>query len=162
MDDTSSARTLVRTQQEAIATNRTDRKRSLDALHVLEFCAATAAPGRETDWLARVRAALEVLEGALGEQEQHSALSDSTLSDIEQEEPRLRNRVIQLRRRHRDLHLRVGELRSQLEESTASEGIDFVDIRRRLERLAAELRYQQAREADLVYEAYTVDLGVGD
>jgi hypothetical protein len=162
MDDTSSARTLVRTQQEAIATNRTDRKRSLDALHVLEFCAATAAPGRETDWLARVRAGLEVLEGALGEQEQNSALSDSTLSDIEQEEPRLRNRVIQLRRRHRDLHLRVGELRSQLEESTASEGIDFVDIRRRLERLAAELRYQQAREADLVYEAYTVDLGVGD
>jgi septal ring factor EnvC (AmiA/AmiB activator) len=162
MDETISARTLDRPQRKAIATNCTDRKRSLDALHVLEFCATTAAPGRETDWLARVRAALEALDDALGEQERNSAVSDSTLSDIEQEEPRLRNRVIQLRRRHRDLHLRVRELRSQLDESTASEGIDFADIRRRLERLAAELRYQQAREADLVYEAYTVDLGAGD
>ena len=162
MNEPTSTRTRDRTQQEAIATNRTDRKRSLDALHALEFCAATAAPGRETDWLARVRAALEALEDALGEQEQNSAVSDSTLSDIEQEEPRLRNRVIQLRRRHRDLHLRVGELRSQLDDPTASEGIDFADIRRRLERLAAELRYQQAREADIVYEAYTVDLGAGD
>ena len=162
MDEGSSARTLDTAQQEAIATNRADRKRSLDALHVLEFCAATAAPGRETYWLARVHAALEALEDALGEQEQNSAVSDSTLSDIEQEEPRLRNRAMQLRRRHRDLQLHVGELRSQLDDPTASESIDFTDTRRRLERLAAELRYQQAREADLVYEAYAVDLGAGD
>jgi septal ring factor EnvC (AmiA/AmiB activator) len=162
MDDTSSARALDTTQRDAIATNRTDRKRSLDALHVLEACAATAAPGRETDWLARVRAALEALEDALDEQAQNSAVSESMLSDIEQENPRLRNRVMQLRRRHRELQLRAGELRVHLDESPASEGIDFADIRRRLERLAAELRYQEAREADLVYEAYTVDLGAGD
>jgi hypothetical protein len=68
--------------------------------------------------------------------------------------------VVQLRRRHRELQLRVGELLSQLDELSTS--MDFADIRRRLERLAAELRYQQAREADLVYEAYTVDLGAGD
>ena len=162
MDEASSARTLDRIQQQSIATNRADRKRSLDALHALEVCAATAAPGRETDWRSRVRAALESLEDALGEQAQHSAVSDSTLSDIEQEEPRLRNRVIQLRQHYSGLYRRVSELRSQLDEPTASDGIDFADIRRRLERLAAELRYQQAREADLVYEAYTVDLGAGD
>jgi hypothetical protein len=84
------------------------------------------------------------------------------LSDIEQEEPRLRNRVMQLRQHYSVLHRRVGELRSQLTDPTAPEGVDFTDVRRRLERLAAELRYQQAREADLVYEAYTVDLGAGD
>jgi septal ring factor EnvC (AmiA/AmiB activator) len=162
MDGTSGTRTLGSTQQEAIATNRTDRKRSLAALHVLEACAAKPAPGRETDWLARVRAALEALADALDEQEQNSAVSDSTLSDIEQEDPRLRNRVMQLRRRHHETQLRVGQLRTQLDDQPTADGIDFADIRRRLERLAGELRYQQAREADLVYEAYTVDLGAGD
>jgi septal ring factor EnvC (AmiA/AmiB activator) len=160
MDATRCTRTPDSTQREAISTNRADRERSLDALHALESCAANAAPGRETDWLAPVRAALEALENALDEQEQNSAVSHSTLSDIEHEDPRLRNRVVQLRRRHRELQLRVGELLSQLDELSTS--IDFADIRRRLERLAAELRYQQAREADLVYEAYTVDLGAGD
>ncbi len=162
MDQTISAGTLSKSQKQAIAFNRADRRRSLDALHEVELCAAAPAPGRETDWLSRVRAALQALGDALGEQEHNSALSDSALSDIEQEEPRLRNRVIQLRRHYGDLGRRVSELRWQLEVPTAPEGIDFADTRRRLERLAAELRYQQAREADLVYEAYTVDLGAGD
>ena len=70
--------------------------------------------------------------------------------------------MIQVRQHYNDLYHRVGELRSQLDNPTGSDGIDVGDIRRGLERLAVELRYQQAREADLVYEAYTVDLGAGD
>ena len=161
MDGTLDAHELDRSQHAAIATNREDRRRSLDALHEVESSAANAAPGREGEWVAYVRGALGVLEEALSTQALHSAGSDSPLTDIEVQEPRLRNRVVQLRRRYEDLQQRLAELRSQLDVS-GPEGIDIADVRRRLERLAGELRYQRAREADLVYEAYTVDLGAGD
>ncbi|HEU5309526.1 MAG TPA: hypothetical protein VFW97_19550 [Acidimicrobiia bacterium] len=161
MDDTIDAIETDVARSEAVATNRTDRKRSLDALHQVEFSAATAGPGREIDWVSDVRGALGALEDALAVQAQNSAVSDSPLSDIEVEEPRLRNRVVQLRQRYADLRQRVGELRSQLD-ATAPESLDLADVRRRLEALAGELRYQRAREADLVYEAYSVDLGAGD
>jgi hypothetical protein len=48
-----------------------------------------------------------------------------------------------------------------LDESEPDE-IDVADVRRTLDQLGTELRYLRAREADLVYEAYTVDLGAGD
>jgi hypothetical protein len=68
---------------------------------------------------------------------------------------------VQLRRRYADLEQRIADMRSQLDSSGPPPG-DVADIRRRLEDIAAELRYLQAREADLVYEAYAVDLGAGD
>jgi small-conductance mechanosensitive channel len=160
LDEPNPAQDLDPTEH-SIATSRTDRTRSLDALHRLESFAATAAPGRETDWLSHVRDALRALDAALDEQERNSAVSESPLSGIEHDEPRLWNRVVQLRERYRDLASRVSELRTQLDSPTR-DGIDVADIRRRLERVAAELRYQQSREADLVYEAYSVDLGGGD
>jgi chromosome segregation ATPase len=161
VDDTLDAHELDRSHRAGIATNREDRRRSLDALHAVESSAANAAPGREDEWVAYVRSALGALQDALSTQALHSAGSDSPLTDIEMEEPRLRNRVIQLRRRYEDLQQRIAELHSQLDAS-GPDGIDIADVRRRLERLAGELRYQRAREADLVYEAYTLDLGAGD
>ena len=161
MDDTIDAAQTDVARSEAVAMNRADRKRSLDALHQVEFSAATAAPGRAIDWVSDVRGALGALEDALAVQAQNSAVSDSPLSDIEVEEPRLRNRVVQLRQRYADLRQRVAELRSQLD-APAPESLDVADVRRRLEGLAGELRYQRAREADIIYEAYSVDLGAGD
>jgi hypothetical protein len=161
VDDTLDARELDRSQHAAIATSREDRRRSLDALHQVESSAANAAPGREREWVSSVHRALEALEAALTTQTLHSAGSDSPLTDIEVQEPRLRNRVVQLRRSAEDLQQGIVELRSQLDTS-GPDAIDVADVRRRLERLAGELRYQQARETDLVYEAYTVDLGTGD
>jgi len=154
-------RTLKSGQHEALIANRADRKRSLDALHQLEHFAGAAATGRENAWTAEVGDALTALEAALSEQGRHSGESDSPLSDIEVQEPRLRNRVTQLRQRYHELERRIEELRSQLD-TTARACADVGDIRHRLENLAAELRYLRAREADLVYEAYSVDIGAGD
>jgi hypothetical protein len=153
--------TLNTTQRDAIAENRSDRRRSLGALHDLESFASAAAPGREQDWTNNVSDALRVLDFAISRQGRRSDESDSPLSDIEATEPRLRNRVVQLRRRYSDLEQRVGELRAHID-SMGTEPGDVNDIRRRLEAVATELRYLQAREADLVYEAYAVDLGGGD
>jgi hypothetical protein len=90
MDDTRTSQPLARPN---IETNRTDRDRSLDALHTLELRAASPAAGREHDWLAQLRQAITHLEHSLGVQQGHSGEPDSLLSDVERDEPRLRRRV---------------------------------------------------------------------
>jgi len=149
-------------EQHHIETSRADRERSLDALHTLELHAGSAAPGREHDWLADVRDAITTLEHALALQDGNSSPDAGLLSAIEHDEPRLRRRVRELRQRSRAIQDDVAALRRQLQQMDASDSIDSADIRKTLERLASEMRYQRARETDLVYEAYAVDLGEGD
>jgi small-conductance mechanosensitive channel len=160
MDDTL-RRTVPAEGSLALAENRSDRKRSLDALQELELRAGSPAPGREAQWLGQVLHSLDALEAVLAAQHENSADRDSMLSDIQRDQPRLHNRVVQLRRDYRDLHEAVSRFRAELETSRPDD-IHFADVRQRLDRLATELRYQRAREADLVYEAFNVDLGAGD
>jgi hypothetical protein len=151
------------TEQHAnVATSRADRERSLDALHLLELHAGSAGPGREHEWLAGVRTALTTLERALGQQRGNATPDESLLSTIGRDQPRLQRRVRELLQRYRTIHDQVGALREQLDATDNAETIDITDIRQKLERIASELRYQRARETDIVYEAYAVDLGEGD
>jgi hypothetical protein len=160
MDD---IRTPNRTHEQSnVNTSRADRERSLDALQALELHAESAGPGREHDWLADVRRAITTLEQALTVQTANSAPDESLLSAIEHDEPRLRRRVTELRRRYRAVQDDVITLSQQLATIHAADPVDVTDIRQKLERIASELRYQRARETDLVYEAYAVDLGDGD
>jgi uncharacterized protein involved in copper resistance len=152
-----------RTETQAnLVASRADRERSLDALHLLELHAGSAAPGREHEWLTGLRTAITTLEHALGQQQGNTAPDESLLSTIEREQPRLQRRIRELRQRYRAIHDDVANLSEQLDATDNTDTIDVTDIRQRLERLANELRYQRARETDLVYEAYAVDLGEGD
>jgi chromosome segregation ATPase len=153
-----SAETKVRDESQQLTTKRADRDRSLDALQNVERRAGTAGPGREDAWLDELRASAFELEVALTvERSDGNELFD----DIEHAEPRLHHRIVQLRTQYRNLADAVHNLRMALEESESRE-LDVADVRRTLDQLATELRYLRAREADLVYEAYTVDLGAGD
>jgi hypothetical protein len=149
-------------EQSKVDTSRVDRERSLDALHALELHAGRAAPGRELDWLAAMHGAVHALERALTIQEGNSAPDEGLLSAIERDQPRLRRRVEELRQRYRALNDDVVALSRQLRTINPTDTIDVTDIRQTLERIAGEIRYQRARETDLVYEAYAVDLGEGD
>src|SRR4051812_15781213 len=84
-----------------VDTSRSDRERSLDALHALELHAESAAPGREFAWLADVHRAIRTLERALAIQEGNSSPEGGVLAAIEHDEPRLRRRVAELRERYR-------------------------------------------------------------
>jgi len=149
-------------EQSNVNTSRADRERSLEALHALELHAGSAAPGREHDWLNEVHNAVATLERALTIQEGNSAPGEGLLSAIEQDAPRLQRRVTELRQRYRAVQDDVTALSRQLDTIKPADMIDIADIRQKLERIASELRYQRARETDLVYEAYAVDLGEGD
>jgi chromosome segregation ATPase len=149
-------------QQANLAMSRADRERSLDALHLLELHAERGGRGREHEWLAGVRAALTTLERALGQQQRNAAPDVSLLSTIERDQSQLQRRVQELRQRYRVIHDEVDALSEQLDATDKTDTIDVTHIRQNLERLANELRYQRARETDIVYEAYSVDLGEGD
>ena len=149
-------------EQSNFTTSRTDRERALDALHALELHAGSAGPGREHDWLTDVRHAITTLERALIIQEGNSAPGEGLLSSIEQDAPRLQRRVTELRQRYRAVQDDITALSRQLDTIKPADNIDITDIRQKLERIASELRYQRARETDLVYETYAVDLGEGD
>ncbi len=82
-------------------------------------------------------------------------------ADIEVAQPRLHRRIDALRHQYRELADAVRDLGLVLDDSDP-ESIDVADVRRTLDQLATELRYLRARETDLVFEAYTVDLGAGD
>jgi hypothetical protein len=153
-----SAETNARAKSEKLTTKRADRARSLDALQDVERRAGAAGPGREDSWLDDLRVSAFELEVALTVERSDG---NELLDDIERAEPRLHHRIVQLRSQYRDLSDAVHNLCVTLEESESQE-LDVADVRRTLDQLATELRYLRAREADLVYDAYSVDLGAGD
>ena len=153
-----SAQSKSSDDSDQLTTKRADRARTLDALQDVERRAGAAGPGREDAWLDALRDSAFELEVALTVERSDG---NELLDDIERAEPRLHYRIVQLRNQYRDLAEAVHGLRVTLEESESQE-LDVADVRRTLDQLATELRYLRAREADLVYEAYTVDLGAGD
>lgn len=130
-----------------------DQDRTLVAMQQLEAALAAAAPRREPAWLAEVHRTLTVLGEAAAEEARNAAEPDSLLSDIARTQPWLRNRVRGLRLHYRQLRDRISALQQELGEQPGQD-VDFADIRQRLAWVLAGLRHQQARESDLIYEAY--------
>jgi hypothetical protein len=143
-------------------TSKADRSRSLDAILLLELHAGSAAPGRQEEWLEGIKGALETLRTALSEQADNSLGVDSLLSTIGTEQPHLCHKIDQLRRRYQVVTEQIDALNMELCSVAEPEAVDFADLRQTLDLIATELRYQRARESDLVYEAYSLDLGEGD
>ena len=146
-------------QLRAIAVNRGDRDRALDAMHALEAAVATAGPGREQDWRRSVLAALEALTTAVAEQHDTYARRDSLMAQLAQDDPRLRTWVRQLHHRWSSLAATTQDLADDLREaqSTGSRSID--DIREQVRWISAALQHHRAREADLIFAALGVEIG---
>lgn len=142
-------------------TSRMDRDSSRDALHVLEDALSEPASGREERWLTSVIEGLAALGSALDAQAGRDSDSSSVLSEIAADDPRFRPRIERLRAEHTDLRDSVKSLLSQMAPHPGLV-IDAGDIRERLASVARRLRQHRAREADLIYEAININLGVGD
>jgi hypothetical protein len=130
-----------------------NQDRTLLAMQQLETALASAAPRREQAWRTAVRAALDVLAETAASEARNAELPDSLLSDIARSQPWLRNRVRGLRLHYRQLQDTITSLRDELSEPGDTQ-VDFADLRQRLSSVLYGLRHQQARESDLIYEAY--------
>lgn len=131
---------------------------------ILAVESAIARPaGRSDDWAGRVHEALIELGGAF---ERHIATTEEPgglFEGVNTAAPRLAGQVQRLVREHQDIRTLIGQaidaVRPQAHPfgpADASGGRDVV-----LELLNRLLRHRQAG-ADLVYEAYEMDIGVGD
>lgn len=138
------------------------RAASGDALATLEEALAAPSPNRVTAWHRQVVEALDVFIAAIDEQAASDQDPDSLLAEIGREEPRFAPRIERLHREQNDLRESAVSLREQITTDATHTDIDVSDIRDRLAALADRYRRHRAREADLVYEAVSVDLGVGD
>jgi hypothetical protein len=130
-----------------------DQDRTLLAMQQLEAALAATAPRREQTWLVGVRAALDVLAETAASETRNAEQPDSLLSDIARSQPWLRNRTRGLRLHYRQLQDTIASLRDELDEPGETP-VDFADLRQRLSSVLTGLRHQQARESDLIYEAY--------
>lgn len=155
MADTGQAASL-----RAVRAQRADLWRHIVAL---EEALATPVPGRATEWAARVHDALTDMAGTF---ERHVAMTegrDGLFAELRAFAPRLEGSVETLRREHEQV---AAMLRDELR---AVRGIDddtdtehAKETRTRLTELLALLVRHRQVGADLVYEAYAVDIGVGD
>lgn len=143
--------------QQAFEASRLDRDRTLGAIHRFETALAMAA-GRET-WLTEVAADLEALESAMVAERRELDRPDALLAMIAAENPRrFGSRVRNLREQYDDIIRQVGSLRDQIAHGDG-ESPDAGDLRRRGSWITGALRHCRARQADLVHEAVTMDLG---
>ena len=168
MSDPSSSQIADRTYGFAAARSRSGRQASHDTLTILEAALSAPTPNRQTEWRDEVVAALDAFIVAIDEQARADQADTSLLSEIANDQPRLRPRILRLHAEHRDRRDTASSLRAQIaggagaHSEDAAEAVDTADIRDRLAALALQYRRHRARETDLVYEAINLDLGAGD
>jgi hypothetical protein len=152
-DDHPHNESFTELQLDAMATRRSDDDRTLVAMQALEAALAAAVPRREVLWRHAVLEALDVLREATATEQANADQPDSLLSDVARTQPRLRTVVRGLRIQYRQLHDAIDAMRDELRRQDVLRP-HHADIRERLGWLLTALRHQQARESDLIYEAY--------
>ncbi len=157
----SETRPISKRQQQGIAELRSDHARVLVAIAALERAAGAPSPRRRKEWLTNVRVALSQFHKATTREGEHESAPEGVLELIREAEPRLANEVDQVEQAYRELSRHVDRLRQQLERADP-EQLDVVAVRKQIGTLLSEYRHLQAREVDLVYDAFNTDIGTGD
>lgn len=149
---------MAQTQSRTATTQeaREGRSRMVRAMRQLEDALAAASTTRERRWVERVTDALWELQNALKETREAADTKGSLLDDLVQEYPRLFRRAERLRAEYDRLQKLVESLVQSTNEDSAE------TLRQRLGDLLLKLRAVQAQETELIFEAFHVDIGVGD
>lgn len=126
------------------------------ALVELEECLSRPV-GDRVAWCDQVRAGLEHLAWTLANHVDETEAPGGLLHEVESVAPWLAPRVAQLRRDH---ELVVDRTASLLERCHGEFAPD--EVRERVLELIGELARHRHRGADLLYDAYQLDVGVGD
>ena len=144
---------------------RTDRAAEIAArrglLHgvLVRLEAAVSAPvgGDPQRWCAGLRRALDELAFTLADHVEATEAPDGLLAEIDQVSPWLHARVERLRREHLQL---VGDAAALVERCHRISTPD--ELREDVVRLLGQLVRHRHAGADLLYDAYELDLSAGD
>ncbi len=143
-----------------LASVRVRRDDLYDATLALERAVSAPARGRATTWAGAVRDRLGQLDTALRAPVDGTEEDGGLFDQILEREPRLAHGIDGLRAEHRDQLEAVGEADALLAGTEDETGVD--DVRARLHDLIHGLLVHRSRGAELVYDAYNVDLSAGD
>ena len=105
---------------------------------------------------------LGVLEEAMEAQTRELDSDEGVLAEILGQAPRFERQVRRLRDQYADLVRQIHNLREQFSDSGVPEQRDVSEIRQRSAWLITAIRHFQAHESDLLWDAFQVDVGVGD
>jgi hypothetical protein len=139
---------------EAVRSRRAGLKAAMSGL---ELALAAAAPGRASEWASGVQEALDRVHEEWTRHMVETEAPGAFLDELVAEAPRLANQVARLRDEHGEI---LGDLLAA-EEALGRDAVDVDDLRARLTGLLCALARHRQRGADLVYEAYDVDIGGG-
>lgn len=134
----------------------------VDAMHRLERALASPAPGREESWRQRVAAELATFRNVLATHVASAESRRGLFVDVESLQPALHHRIERLKHEHADLLHQAQSLVAHLAPPTPGHPFNFHDVRQRAGWLLTATRHHQSLEADLVFELYDLDVGVGD
>ncbi len=132
------------------------------ALSRLEIALAGPAPHRVAEWTSGVRDALGAVHEVWTRHVVETEAPGGFLDEIVSESPRLSSPVSKLRREHNEILGAIVEGEERLANPPIDVDIPDLwvdDVRNELTRLLVALARHRQRGADLVYEAYDVDIG---
>lgn len=129
------------------------------AMGDVERSLASPAAGRTDAWVKTLKEDLHRLSSALNAHIEATEAPDGLLADVVEEAPRLANRVEQARRDHQSLRYRLD---SALAALGAGPEPDLHEVRERVVEVLAGIVHHRHLGADLVYEAFNVDIEAAD
>jgi len=131
------------------------------AMGNLERAVAAPGPGRVDEWVDGVRNALELLRDVVDRHIHATEAPGGFLDEIVDAEPRLANPAQRLREEHGEIVDAISAASARLRAPSFATDEWVEAMRDRLLALLGVLARHRQRGADLVYEAYDVDIGGG-
>ncbi|HEY6634188.1 MAG TPA: hypothetical protein VI141_01085 [Acidimicrobiia bacterium] len=130
------------------------RQELYDAMRQLER--AVARPSGLADWRIDIEAALSALQSALSEHVTQVEGTGGLFGQVLEHSPHLASEIDSLRRDHREL------LETCHQALSMSADWESVMLRRRINLLLARLALHRQQGAELLFDAYNVDLAAGN
>jgi hypothetical protein len=144
----------------ALGEARKRRQTLHDALVHLEMAISSPAAGRIPDWSAQVTKDLIGVRDAFDQHIEATEKPDGLYDEIMQRAPRLAHTVDRLREEHPPIAASIAETLARMEADDVLRDTWPVDrARDDLQRLIGGLVRHRQKGADLVWEAYNVDIG---
>jgi hemerythrin-like domain-containing protein len=129
------------------------------ALVELEQTISSPAVGREADWSKEVVRKLQDLRHTLAEHVEVTERPDGLYDEISQRAPRLAGKIEHLRNEHPEMRDATADLTRRLETTSIGNAWPLADARDDLQRLLGRIVRHRQLGADLVWEAYNLDIG---
>ena len=149
-------------KQRLIAQARALHDEVLEAMYHLEIALASAAPRREKVWNQRVIEDLGKVSDLLDEHARSAEADDGLFSMIVAAHPRLAHHVDRLGREQNNLLEQSRSLERQFAHHGEGALPNYRDVRKGIRSLLSALSSHRADANDLVFEAFTTDIGIGD